>query len=389
MRCYYDILNVPRDADAGSLKSAFRKLAKEYHPDIRPGDADAESKFKEINEAYGVLSDPEKRAAYDRFGHAAFSGGGGGPGGGPFGGGGPGFGGFQDIFKEFFGEDLDDLFGGGGGARRRGPERGADLRYDVEVTLEQAFTGAEREIVVPSASKCEPCSGSGAAPGTSPETCATCQGRGQVVMGDRGGFFRVARTCPACQGRGATIKSPCKSCSGRGAVRQDKRLAVKIPAGIEDGQRIRLAGEGDAGPRGGPAGDLYIFLSIQPHPFFERDGAELFCKAHVPMITAALGGEIRIPTIDGKDAKIAVPEGAQSGRRFVLRGQGMTSLNARARGDLHVEIAVETPMNLSAKQRKLLQEFAESCGEDAHPQSHGFLDSVRRFFDAKGDAPGR
>jgi molecular chaperone DnaJ len=389
MRCYYETLNVPRDADAGALKSAFRKLAKEFHPDMRPGDPEAETKFKEINEAYGILSDPEKRAAYDRFGHAAFSGGGGGgAGAGPFGAG--GFGGFQDIFKEFFGEDLDDLFGGGGGgARRSRPERGADLRFDVEITLEQAFAGAEREIMVPSAAKCEPCNGSGAAPGTSPETCATCQGRGQVVMGDRGGFFRVARTCPACQGRGSTIKSPCKSCSGRGAVRKDKRLSVKIPAGIEDGQRIRLAGEGDMGPRGGAAGDLYIFLSIKPHAFFERDGSDLFCRAHVPMVAAALGGEIRIPTIDGDDAKISVPEGAQSGRRFVLRGQGMTSLNSRQRGDLHVEIAVETPVNLSAKQRKLLQEFAESCGEEAHPQSHGFFDQVRRFFDAKGDAPSR
>jgi len=385
MRCYYEVLNVPRDADAAGLKSAFRKLAKEYHPDMRPGEPDAEAKFKEINEAYGILSDPEKRAAYDRYGHAAFNGAAGG--GGPFGGG-AGFGGFQDIFKEFFGEDLDDLFGGGA-PRRRGAERGQDLRYDVEVTLEQAFTGAEREILVPASAKCEPCNGSGAAPGSSPETCATCQGRGQVVMGDRGGFFRVARTCPACQGRGTIIKSPCKSCAGRGAVKREKRLSVKIPAGIEDGQRIRLSGEGDAGPRGGAPGDLYIFLSIRPHAFFERDGADLYCKAHVPMVTAALGGDLRIPTIDGRDSAIGVPEGAQSGRRFLLRGQGMTSLNSRNRGDLHVEIAVETPVNLSGKQRKLLEEFAASCGEEAHPQSHGFFDQVRRFFDTRGDAPGR
>jgi molecular chaperone DnaJ len=382
-RDYYEILGVAKSADADALKAAFRKLAKQYHPDANRDDPTAEAKFKEIAEAYEVLSDPQKRAAYDRFGKAAFGQGGGPGGGGPFGQSGPGFAGFSDLFREFFGEDLDDIFAGGG-QRRRGPERGSDLRYDMEITLEQAFSGADKEITIPSAIRCEPCNGSGAAPGTSPETCGTCQGRGQVMMGDRGGFFRVARTCPACQGRGTVIKSPCKSCNGRGATTKDKRLSFKIPSGVEDGTRIRLTGEGDMGGRGGPPGDLYVFLSIKPHAFFERDSQDLYCRATVPIATAALGGKIDLPTIDGGKAELPIPEGAQTGRRFRLRGKGMPGLQSRDRGDLHVEMVVETPVNLSAKQRKLLEEFAAACGEESHPQSHGFFDSVKRFFDAKG-----
>jgi molecular chaperone DnaJ len=389
-RDYYDVLGVARTADTAQLRAAFRAHAKKLHPDTNPNDPSAEQKFKELNEAYAVLSDPEKRAAYDRFGKAAFQGGG--PGGGSGGGAGfPGFGGFQDIFREFFGEDFEDVFsgrGGSGGGGRRS-ERGSDLRYDVEITLEEAFKGAEREIVVPSAAVCTPCNGSGAEAGAKPETCATCQGRGQVLMGDRSGFFRMARTCPACQGRGTVISNPCKSCGGRGLIQKDKRLAVRIPAGVEDGSRIRLAGEGDVGPNGGQAGDLYIFLSIKPHTFFERDGRELFCRATVPMTTAALGGRIDIPTIDGGRTELVIPEGAQTGRRFRMRGAGMTALNSRERGDLHVEMVIETPINLTAKQRRLLEDFQAACGEDAHPQSQGFFDSVRRFFENKGDAPGR
>ncbi len=388
-RDYYDILGVARTADIDALKAGFRKLAKQYHPDANRDDPTAEAKFKEIAEAYEVLSDPQKRAAYDRFGKAAFQGGGAG-GGGPFGGAGAGgFGGFSDLFREFFGEDLDDIFAGGGGQRRRGPERGADLRYDMEITLEQAFAGADKEITIPSAIICEPCNGVGAAPGTSPETCGACQGRGQVMMGERGGFFRVARTCPACQGRGTVIKNPCKSCNGRGAVSKDKRLSFKIPAGVEDGTRIRLTGEGDMGGRGGQPGDLYVFLSLKPHAFFERDGQDLYCRATVPIATAALGGKIDLPTIDGGKAELPIPEGAQTGRRFRLRGKGMPSINSRDRGDLHIEMVVETPVSLNAKQRKLLEEFAAACGEDAHPQSHGFFDSVKRFFENKGEQPGR
>ena len=385
-RDYYEILGVARDADAAAIKSAFRKLAMKLHPDQNPGCKVSEDKFKEIGEAYSVLSDPEKRAQYDRFGKAAFQGGG--PGFGP---GAAGFSDFSDIFNEIFGGGFDDIFarGGGGGGRgpRNGPERGGDLRYDIEITLEQAFRGMEREIVVPRAAACEPCGGAGSAGKAPLETCATCNGAGQIRASQ--GMFRVVRTCPGCQGRGQAIKNPCTHCGGRGLVRKERTLAVKIPSGVEDGTRIRLAGEGDAGLRNGPAGDLYLFLSLKPHTLFERDGPDLYCRAPAPMCKAALGGEMEVPTIDGERAKITLPAGTQTGRRFRIRGKGMTQLRARERGDLHVEIAVETPVHLSPKQRKLLEEFSQQCGEEAHPQTKTFFETVKRFFESSAEPPTR
>jgi molecular chaperone DnaJ len=384
-RDYYEILGVARDADQAAIKSAFRKLAMKMHPDQNPGCKVSEDKFKEIGEAYAVLSDPEKRVQYDRFGKAAFQQGGAGPGG--FGPGSAGFGDFSDLFSEIFG-DMDGMFARGGrGGPRNGPERGADLRYDVEITLEQAFKGMEREIVVPRAAACEPCGGSGSEANAPLETCRTCNGVGQVRTNQ--GMFRVVRTCPGCHGRGQMIKNPCKSCGGRGLTQKERKLAVKIPVGVEDGTRIRLAGEGDAGPRGGPPGDLYLFLSVKPHTLFERDGPDLYCRAPAPMCRAALGGEMEIPTIDGDRAKITIPAGAQTGRRFRIKGKGMTQLRSRDRGDLHVELLVETPVNLTAKQKKLLEEFAKDCSVEAHPQSQGFFDSVKSFFEAHQDPPSR
>lgn len=379
-RDFYDILGVQRGCDAAALKSAYRKLAMKHHPDQNPGCKVSEETFKEINEAYAILSDPQKRAAYDQYGRAAFNGGG------ARGGNGQGFADFADIFNEMFGGG-DDIFGRSRRGPRNGPERGGDMRFDIEIKLEDAFRGMEREITLPRAVACEPCSGSGSEGNAPLETCRTCGGQGQVQGGN--GMFRVVRTCPSCHGRGQQIKTPCKACGGRGQVEKQRTLSVKIPPGVEDGTRIRLSGEGDSGLRGGPPGDLYLFLSVKPHQLFERDGPDLYCRAPVPMVKAALGGEVEIPTIDGERAKIQVPAGAQTGRRFRLKGKGMTALRARERGDLHVEIVVETPVNLSAKQRKLLEEFAQGCSEDAHPQTQGFFDSVKRFFDSAHDGPAR
>ena len=365
-RDYYDVLGVERGADPTSLKNAYRKLAKQYHPDC---DGGCEIKFKELNEAYGVLSDPDKRAAYDRFGKAGVNG---------HGPGGAGYSDFSDIFNEVFGDAFGDFFGRAGG--RRGPPRGSDLRFDLEITLDQAFAGFEREIRVASAAACDGCNGSGAADGARADTCGACGGAGQVASG---GMFRVVRTCPTCGGAGQTIRNPCRACGGAGIARKERKLAVKIPAGVEDGMRIRLAGEGDAAPRGGQAGDLYIFLSVKPHALFERNGQDLFCRAPVPMTTAALGGELEIPTLCGETAKVAIPEGAQTGRRIRVTGKGMTGLQGRGRGDLHVELAIETPVKLNAKQKKLMKEFAAACDELSHPQSTGFVEQARRFFEAK------
>jgi molecular chaperone DnaJ len=384
-RDYYEILGVPRDADQGAIKSAFRKLAMKLHPDQNPGCKVSEEKFKEIGEAYAVLSDPEKRAAYDRYGKAAFQNGGAGAG--PFGPGAAGFNDFSDLFNEIFGGGFEDMFARGGPRQRNGPARGSDLRYDIEITLEQAFRGSDREIVVPRAQACEPCGGSGSQGKAPLETCATCQGAGQVRA--QQGMFRMVRTCPTCHGRGQSIKTPCRSCGGRGLTQKERTLSVKIPPGVEDGTRIRLAGEGDMGARGGPPGDLYLFLSVKPHPLFERDGPDLYCRAPAPMCKAALGGEMEIPTIDGDRAKVTIPPGAQTGRRFRIRGKGMTHLRSKERGDLHVELQVETPVNLTAKQRRLLEEFATECTEEAHPQTQGFFDNVKRFFEANSEPPTR
>ncbi|MEL7129622.1 MAG: molecular chaperone DnaJ [Pseudomonadota bacterium] len=371
-RDYYEILGVDRGVDDKALKSAYRKLAMKYHPDQNPGDATAEAMFKEVGEAYAILSDGDKRAAYDRFGHAAFENGMGGGGGGPFGGADPG-----DIFENIFSQ----VFGGGmgGGRRRSGPERGNDLRYDMDISLEEAFAGRDAKITVPTAISCETCSGSGAKPGTSPETCGTCGGAGRVRA--QQGFFTMERTCARCSGRGQIITSPCGTCNGQGAVRKDRTLAVQIPAGVESGMRIRLAGEGEVGNRGGPRGDLYVFIEVAEHDIFERDGPNLYCRAPVPMTTAALGGEIEIPTIDGGRARVTIPEGAQTGRKLRLRSKGMPSLRGASTGDLYIEVFVETPRKLSARQKELLRDFCECSGEGCHPESEGFIGRVKRFWD--------
>ena len=374
---FYETLGVARGADEKELKSAFRKLAMKYHPDRNPGDAEAEKKFKEVGEAYEVLKDPQKRAAYDRFGHSAFENGMGGGGAGGFGGGG---GGFADIFEDIFGE----MMGGRGGRRSSGGrERGADLRYNMEITLEEAYEGKTAQIRVPTSISCDECSGSGAKPGTQPETCATCGGAGRVRASQ--GFFSIERTCPTCQGRGQTIKEPCPKCSGAGRVTEDRSLSVNIPAGIEDGTRIRLAGEGEAGMRGGPAGDLYIFLSVKPHEFFQRDGADLFCSVPISMTTAALGGQFDVNTLDGSQARVKVTEGTQNGKRFRLKGKGMPVLRQPSLGDLYIQVVVETPQNLSKRQRELLEEFEKISSKDNSPQSSGFFTRMKDFFDSLGD----
>ena len=377
-REYYETLGVAREADAAAIKSAYRKLAMKWHPDQNPGNPDAEARFKEINEAYAVLSDPDKRAQYDRFGKAAFSQGQ------------ASNGDFEDLFAQVFG-DMGGVFGdffgqAGGRSRRGGPQRGADLRYDLEITLEEAFAGKSVEITVPTTLTCEACAGAGAAPGAKPAVCATCDGVGMVRA--QQGFFTMQRTCPQCGGRGQIIKDPCKPCGGRGVTRKDRTLSVDIPAGVEDGTRIRLSGEGEAGPRNGLRGDLYLFLSLKPHTLFERDGANLFCRTPVSMTMAALGGDVDIPTIDGGKARVKVPEGAQSGARVRLPGKGMSRLRASQRGDLFVELRVETPVKLSAKQRRILEEFQKTECEVSQPGTHGFLKKVRSLFDSADRAAG-
>lgn len=370
-RSYYDVLGVAKDADEKQIKSAYRKLAMKYHPDRNPDDPTAEASFKEAGEAYAVLSDPEKRAAYDRYGKAAFEQGGGGAGG-PFGGGVDPADIFGDIFSEFFGGSRQ-----GGG--RRGPARGADLRYDLDITLEEAFRGLNKEIRVPGAETCDRCDGSGAEPGSSVETCGTCGGRGRVRV--QQGFFTMERTCPKCGGRGQVIKDPCRQCHGQGTVQKERTLNVSIPAGIESGQRIRLQGEGDRGGGGAQPGDLYIFVEVLDHDLFERDGPNLYCRTPIPLTTAALGGEVEIPTIEGSRSRITIPDGAQTGRRMRLRGKGMSTLRGGQRGDLYVELFVETPRNLSSKQKQLLKEFADLSGEDCNPETQGFMGRVKRFWE--------
>ena len=366
---FYDILGVSKSADADELKRAYRKLAMQFHPDRNPGDKSAEQKFKDISEAYEVLKDDQKRAAYDRFGHAAFENGSRGPG--DFAGGFSG--GFADIFEEMFGAM-------GGRRTQAGPSRGSDLRYNLEVSLEDAFRGKQTTIRVATFAHCDACKGSGAEPGTRPSSCRTCHGHGRVRA--QQGFFTIERTCPTCQGSGQTIDKPCKACGGQGRTRREKTLSVNIPPGVEDGTRIRLAGEGEAGPHGAAAGDLYIFVSITQHQIFQRDGANIFCRVPIPITTAALGGAIEVPTVEGSRTRVTVPPGTQSGHQFRLRGKGMTVLRSNLRGDMYIHAIVETPVNLTKRQQELLREF-EKEGENrkTNPESEGFFARVKEFFE--------
>ena len=376
---FYAALGVDRNASPDDLKKAYRKLAMKHHPDRNPGDAEAEKKFKELSEAYDVLKDEQKRAAYDRFGHAAFDGSGG------FGGGGfrdAGAGDFSSTFADIFEDMFGDFAGGGmGGARRgaAGGARGSDLRYNLEITLEEAFRGDQTQIRVPTMVGCEPCKGSGGKDGARPTSCPTCQGRGRVRA--QQGFFTIERTCTTCAGMGETVSDPCPSCSGSGRVQKEKTLQVSIPAGVDDGTRIRLAGEGEAGQRGGATGDLYLFISVRPHEFFQRDGANLYCRVPLPMTTAALGGSVEVPTIEGKRAKVSVPSGTQTGDQFRLRGKGMSILRSGNRGDMYIEVAVETPVNLTAEQKKMLKDFEDKAGTKTSPESEGFFSKVKELWE--------
>lgn len=377
---YYQTLEVARDADGATLKSAYRKLAMKFHPDRNPGDATCEAKFKAINEAYDCLKDPQKRAAYDRFGHQAFTqgmNGGGGFGGGPFGGGGGGRGDFADIgdiFETIFGS----AFGGGGGAQRQQNRRGADLRYDMQVTLEEAFHGKSTDIEIEVSQSCGTCDGSGATPGTSERTCNLCNGAGSVRA--KQGLFVIERPCPSCNGRGSVIESPCRDCRGEGRVDKPQTLKVDIPAGVDTGTRIRLSGKGEAGQRGAPAGDLYIFLHVQQHSVFEREGTTLATRVPVSFTTAALGGCVEIPDLDGGANRLDIPAGIQSGKQLRIRGAGMPVLQGRGRGDLVVEIAVETPTRLSRRQKEILEEFKATETGDECPESRGFFDKLKDVF---------
>jgi molecular chaperone DnaJ len=374
-RDYYDVLGLKRGAGEHEIKNAFRKLAKEYHPDCNPGDCEAEMRFKEVNEAYEALKDPRKRAAYDRFGHAAFENGAG-PGG-PHG--------FGADFSASMSEIFDDLFGEFMGGRRRGRgqrERGADLSYNMEITLAEAYIGKTAQIRVPTSVTCEACSGSGAEAGSSPVSCPTCAGYGKVRASQ--GFFTIERTCPNCQGRGEIIQNPCPPCGGMGRVMRERTLSVNIPAGVEDGTRIRLAGEGEAGIRSGSPGDLYIFLSVAPDEIFQRDGADLFCKVPITITTAALGGQLEVPTIDGGRARVKIPEGTETGKQFRLKGKGMPVLRSTLTGDLYVQVEIETPQNLTRKQRDLLKEFEKASTDTTNPGLSGFAQRVKDFWDRMG-----
>jgi len=371
-RDYYEVLGVNRDASEEDIKKAYRKLAMKWHPDRNPDNPKAEEHFKEAKEAYEVLTDPQKRPAYDQFGHAgvdpsAAAGAGG------FGAGQAGFG---DIFSDIFGE----IFGGARGGRSN-VYRGADLRYNLEIALEQAAHGFETKIRIPTLAECEACHGSGAKPGTQPQTCQTCRGAGQVRVSQ--GPFSMAQTCPRCHGTGKTIPHPCPSCSGAGRVKHQKTLSVKIPAGVDEGDRVRLSGEGEAGVNGGPAGDLYVQVHLKPHPVFQRDHDDLHCEMPVSFATAALGGEIEIPTLDGS-ARIKVPNETQSGKTFRLRGKGIKGVRSHQPGDLFCHVVIETPVNLTGRQKELLQEFEAISQKDAgrhNPRAKGWFDKVREFFE--------
>jgi molecular chaperone DnaJ len=382
-RDYYEVLGVERTIDAAGLKSAYRKLAMQHHPDRNGGSDESMAIFKEISEAYTVLSDDQKRAAYDRFGHAGVNGGGGGN---PFGQG-QGFADVNDIFSQVFGDAFGDVFGAQrGGARQAGPRRGSDLRYDLEISLEQAYKGAEVKIAVPTTATCDTCDGTGAKKGAKPTTCATCAGAGRVRSAN--GFFQMERTCPHCGGQGSRLSQAdtCTSCLGHGQVRKNRELSLKIPAGVDDGSRIRLSGEGDAGQRGGPRGDLYVFISVTPHELFERDNLDLLVTVPVSMTTAALGGDIDAPCLvseacDGRcKAPVTVPAGAQTGKTVRIKGKGMPHLNGRQRGDLVVELFVETPTELTPRQKELLEELAASLGDTQTPRNSSFAGKAKRFW---------
>ncbi|GAA5317888.1 MAG: molecular chaperone DnaJ [Candidatus Pelagadaptatus aseana] len=369
-RDYYEILGVAKDVSEKDLKKAYRRVAMKFHPDRNPDDKEAEEKFKEASEAYEVLSDSQKRAAYDQFGHAGVEGQGG------MGGGGQGFGSFSDIFGDVFG----DIFGGGGGGQRGrgGPSRGADLRYTLDLSLEDAVKGTSVKIRVPTLVGCGTCDGSGAKPGTSPVTCTTCGGVGQVRM--QQGFFSVQQTCPNCRGKGTIISDPCTDCHGQGRIEETKTLSVKVPAGVDTGDRIRLAGEGEAGADGGPSGDLYVQVSVQDHPIFQRDGKNLYCEVPISFVDAALGGELDVPTLDGR-VKLKVPSETQTGKLFRLRGKGVTPVRGGSAGDLMCRVIVETPVNLSNKQKELLKELKASMNGDKNsPKQSSWFEGMKNFF---------
>ncbi|TKZ19348.1 molecular chaperone DnaJ [Shimia litoralis] len=373
-RDFYEVLGVSKGASADEIKKAYRTKAKELHPDRNADNPEAEGKFKEANEAYEILKDAEKKAAYDRFGHQAFEGGmGGGPRGGH-----PGQGDFGSAFSDVFDDLFGDFMGGRGGGHQRAA-RGSDLRYNLRVTLEEAYSGLQKTINVPTSVQCESCDGSGAEGGAEPATCPTCSGMGKVRA--QQGFFTVERTCPTCSGMGQIINNPCKGCGGQGRMEKDRSLSVNIPAGVETGTRIRLSGEGEAGMRGGPTGDLYIFIEVTQHKLFERDGNDLFCRVPVSMTTAALGGDIEVPTIDGGRSRVKIPAGSQAGRQMRLRSKGMPALRGAGAGDMFIEMAVETPVNLTSRQKEILREF-EELSEDNNPVGSNFFKSVKNFWDS-------
>ena len=372
-RDFYEILGVPRTASAEELKKAYRSKAKELHPDRNSDNPTAEAQFKEVNEAYDTLKDADKKAAYDRYGHAAFEGGRG-----PGGGAGQGdlASAFSDVFEDLFGDFMGGRGGAGGGRSRA--QRGSDLRYNLRVSLEDAYNGIQKTINVPASVACDVCRGTGAEGGAEPVTCPTCSGMGKVRA--QQGFFTVERTCPTCAGMGQIIKNPCRACGGAGRTEKERALSVNIPAGVETGTRIRLAGEGEAGLRGGPTGDLYIFIEVKEHPIFQRDSVHLFCRVPVSITTAALGGEVEVPTIDGGKSRVKVPAGSQTGKQMRLRAKGMPALRGGGSGDMLIELAVETPVNLTSRQKELLREF-EKLSEDNNPEGSSFFSKVKTFWD--------
>ena len=374
-RDYYEVLGITRDTGDKEMKKAYRRMAMKFHPDRNPGDKEAEEKFKEVNEAFEILSDPQKRSAYDQYGHAGVDPSAGGHGG--FGGFGGDGGGFGDIFGDVFG----DIFGGGGGFQRSSVQRGSDLRYNLELDLEEAVRGVEKKIRIPTLSTCKACHGSGAKEGTSPITCSTCHGQGAVRI--QQGFFAVEQTCPDCHGTGKIIKDPCPECHGRGRVQEYKTLSVKVPKGVDIGDRIRLGGEGEAGLNGGPAGDLYVEIHVREHSIFHREGKNLYCKVPITFTEAALGGKLEVPTLDGK-VSLNIPAETQTGKQFRLRGKGVEPVRGGSQGDLICKVVVETPVNLTSQQKDLLKQLHESfeAGEEKHsPKKRGFFDGVKKFFD--------